>query len=194
MKTVYIITHPEVNIDPNIPVPQWSLSARGRHRMEQMLSQTWVREITVVYSSTERKAVEGGTILASHLALPLLQKEELGEIDRSATGYLPHAEHERLANLFFQYPEQSIEGWEMAQSAQERIVKAVETLLAEDTTSGSIAMITHGAVGALLLCHLAGYPISRKQDQPGKGGGNFFAFSAFSRQILHEWHPIDALL
>lgn len=52
-------------------------------------------------------------------------------------------------------------------------------------------MVSHGAVGALLLAQLLGEAISRRFDQPGSGGGNFFAFDAESRAVLHAWRPID---
>ena len=87
MKSVYFITHPEVAIDPAVPVPQWSLSETGRQRMRRLLTQPWVDTITAVYSSTERKAVEGAAILAEHLALPVHPLEARGENDRSATGF-----------------------------------------------------------------------------------------------------------
>ena len=64
MKLAYLITHPDVIVDPNVPVPQWPLSARGRERMQQMLYQPWVATITAVYSSAEQKAIDGAHILA----------------------------------------------------------------------------------------------------------------------------------
>ncbi|MFC0389117.1 histidine phosphatase family protein [Muricoccus vinaceus] len=41
---------------------------------------------------------------------------------------------------------------------------------------GDIAIVSHGGVGALLLCHLKGVPISRAEDQPGAGGGCVYSF------------------
>ena len=34
MSVVYFITHPDVLIDPAVPVPEWPLSPRGRARMQ----------------------------------------------------------------------------------------------------------------------------------------------------------------
>ena len=42
MDTVYFITHPDVLIDPTVPVPEWRLNARGIARMRAMLTQSWV--------------------------------------------------------------------------------------------------------------------------------------------------------
>ena len=59
MRTVYFITHPEVMVDANIPVPDWSLSERGLERMHLLLNQPWVSDITSIYSSTEKRRLMG---------------------------------------------------------------------------------------------------------------------------------------
>ena len=44
MTSVFFITHPEVVVDPLIPVPQWKLSPRGVARVHRMLEQDWVAD------------------------------------------------------------------------------------------------------------------------------------------------------
>ena len=82
-------------------------------------------------------------------------------------------------------------GWERAVDAQSRIVSAVERIAERDKTGGSIAIVSHGAVGTLLYCHLAGEPIARRWDQPPNGGGNFYCFTVSPRQAHSWWQPID---
>jgi broad specificity phosphatase PhoE len=190
-RDVYLITHPDVRVDPQTPVPDWSLSERGLSRMRAGLAQPWIAKLSVVYSSAERKAREGAGVIAERLGASLRVDPDLGEVDRSATGYLPHAEHEATANEMFANPELSARGWEKARDAQQRIVEAIHTLVAGDRTAGSIAIVSHGAVGALLLCHLANLPIDRKHDQPGAGGGNYFQFRYPPGQLVHGWQPFD---
>jgi broad specificity phosphatase PhoE len=126
--TVYFITHPDVRIDPAAPVTEWPLSPRGRARMTQALVRPWVRGVRAVWCSTERKARDGAQILAGHLGLPITELAELGENDRSATGYLPKAGFETVPDQFFAHPEQSVRGWERGIDAQRRIVGAVERI------------------------------------------------------------------
>src|SRR5688500_846734 len=145
--------------------------------MRAGLRQPWVRDITAIYCSTEQKAIDGAEILGEHLSLPFHEVEALGENDRSATGFLPPDEFERVADQFFGSPAQSIRGWECAVDAQARIVRAVEQIAAQDKTTGAVAVISHGAVGTLLYCHLAGEPIARRWDQPPNGGGNYYRFT-----------------
>lgn len=109
-------------------MPRWPLSELGRQRMRAGLLQPWVRELTSIYCSTEQKAIDGAAILAEHLSIGLDQISELGENDRSATGFLPPEEFERVADQFFAAPAVSVRGWERAIDAQSRIVHAVERI------------------------------------------------------------------
>ena len=187
---IYFITHPDVVVDSAIQVPDWPLSERGRERMQASLRLPWVPGICSVYASTEQKAVDGAQILAGHLGLPYRQAEALGENDRSATGYLPGPEFEVTADQFFASPTESVRGWETAEHAQQRIVAAVDGILGSWDSHGDIAIVSHGGVGTLLLCHLASWAIDRAHDQPGAGGGNYFAFGE-DRAVAHGWRPID---
>jgi hypothetical protein len=54
--TVYYITHPQIRIDPAVPVPDWGLSDLGRQRAEAMLWQPWIPHIARVIASAERKS------------------------------------------------------------------------------------------------------------------------------------------
>lgn len=190
-RTVRFITHPNVVIDPAVPVTEWPLSARGRERMQACCALPWVGGLTALYSSAERKALDGAAILSEATGLEVGIRDGLGENDRSATGYLPPVEFEATADRFFAKPAASVRGWARAVDEQRRIVATVEAVIAESPGEGGIAIVSHGAVGALLLAHLLGQPISRRFDQPANGGGNVFAFEAGSRALIHGWQPID---
>jgi broad specificity phosphatase PhoE len=191
MAKAYFITHPEVVIDPSVPVPDWPLSCKGIRRMTLMLGQPWVGRVRAIFSSAERKAVEAARIMAVHLSISPVIIDDLRENDRSSTGYLPKAEFEALADKFFARPEESVRGWERAIDAQCRIVGAVDHAISMAPTDGDIAIISHGAVGALLLCQLRGVSISRREDQPPGGGGNMYSFDMATRRLLTGWHPMD---
>ncbi len=187
MSTVHFITHPEVEIDPSVPVPEWRLSAVGVERAARLLHRPWVRSVRTVFSSAEPKAMEVATMLAAELRLTPIIRADLGENDRSATGYLPKAEFEAMADAFFSRPDESVAGWERAVDAQGRIVRAVDGALSLARNGGDVAIVAHGGVGALLLCHLKQVPISRAEDQPGQGGGNVFSFDSETRRLVLGW-------
>lgn len=185
------ITHPQVKIDPDVPVPKWGLSDIGRARAEAAAAKPWVRDIRRIVSSDETKAIEMAGILADAAGIAVEIVEEAHENDRSATGFLPPPEFERAADWFFAHPTESFHGWERAEDAQARIVSVVERILESHDPAQPIAFVGHGGVGTLLLCHLAGLPIARAHDQPPNGGGNVHAFRLRDRTPLSRWVPIE---
>ncbi|MER9235203.1 phosphoglycerate mutase family protein [Mesorhizobium sp. M0622] len=186
---MYYVTHPQVQVDATIPVPEWGLSDIGRARTVAMLDQPWVGSIRRIVSSAERKAMETAEIVARHLRLVVEVRERMHENDRSATGFLPPPEFEAVADQFFANPHKSICGWERAIDAQHRIVSEIDAVLGT-ADADDIAFVGHGGVGTLLLLCLSGREISRQADQPA-GGGNYFAYDIDARRVIHGWQPID---
>lgn len=169
------LTHPEVAVDPTVPVPDWGLSEIGRSRANNGLLEPWAPDIRQVFSSCERKAIETAEVFATRYDLDVRPIDAMHENDRSATGFLPPDEFEQVADQFFSTPETSIRGWERALDAQCRIVDAVKAVVSGVPTNDAVLIAGHGGVGTLLKCHLLGVPISRRYDQIG-GGGSWYRF------------------
>ena len=196
MPTIFFITHPDVVIDPDVPVPDWPLDERGRARMHAVTAQPWAKELRRIFASSERKSRDAAQILADKLGHDGYSViAELGENDRSATGFLAKAEFEATVDAFFAHPGESIRGWEPALNAQARIVRAIEQVMSQAPEPANIAIVGHGGTGTLLYCHLAGLPIDRCHDQPVTNSGNWFAFNRTSRKLLYDgWQSIDTTM
>jgi broad specificity phosphatase PhoE len=190
LTALFFITHPEVVIDPAVPVPDWPLSAIGRRRMERFCESTAARRLAAVVSSAERKARDGADILAERLSIPATVEPDLGENDRSATGYLAPPEFWDVVDAFFAQPDRSIRGWERAVDAQSRVVRAVERV-ARLPVEGDLAVVSHGGVGALLMAHLSDAPISRRFDQPHGGGGCCCVIDRDSLRVQEGWRVLE---
>ncbi|WP_432519881.1 histidine phosphatase family protein [Kineococcus sp. SYSU DK006] len=191
---VHVVSHPEVQVDPAVPVPQWGLSRAGHQRLQRLLEVPWAQQASFVASSAERKALQTAQAVAGVSGCTVHVDAELGENDRSATGFLPPQEFEALADAFFAEPERSVRGWETAADAQRRIVRAVDRVLdrarpvAGVPEDGSVVIVTHGGVGTLLQCALRGVAIDRRFDQPGQG--SWYAFDASTRRVAHGWRRL----
>ncbi|NTF85812.1 histidine phosphatase family protein [Agrobacterium rhizogenes] len=184
------ITHPQVRIDPTVPVPEWGLSEIGAARAQLAATRDWAGKLGLIVSSAERKAIETAEALATASGAAVEIIEATHENDRSATGFLAPPEFEKAADWFFAHPHESFKGWERAIDAQTRIVSEVEAVLSRHDPRVPIAFVGHGGVGTLLKCHLEGKPIARQGDQPA-GGGNLFAFDLAKRVISCDWTPME---
>jgi broad specificity phosphatase PhoE len=188
---VRYLTHPQVKIDPTVPVPSWGLNEVGRARAEAVATAGSLLDTTQIISSGERKAIETAEIIAAKLIVDVEVREAMHENDRSSTGFLMPDEFEAVAHQFFGQPHISIRGWERAIDAQLRIVREVEHVLARNKP-GDVLLVGHGAVGTLLFCHYSRFAIDRIHDQPA-GGGHCFAFAKEGRRVLHPWRRFEDL-
>lgn len=187
---VRYLTHPQVEIDPMVAVQHWRLNEVGRRRVAALSASGALAGTRAVVSSAETKAIETALPIASSLGAEHRVCEGMHENDRSATGFLPPAEFKLVADQLFATPERSVRGWERAADAQTRIVRETMDAL-EKAPPGDLLLVGHGAVGTLLMCHLAGWPIDRSRDQPGGGGGNFFAFERNTLRLLSNWTAME---
>jgi broad specificity phosphatase PhoE len=188
VKQLIFITHPEVIVEPKVPVSRWHLSCAGLARMREFVDLDVVAKVSSVWASTEAKAIEAAGILAAKSGIGVSVAADLGENDRSSTGFLPSEEFEAVANDFFAMPHASIRGWERASDAQERVYQATTLIVAKHNIEGDIAIVAHGAVGTLLLSKLLNEPISRMRDQPFQG--HYWIASLPDLVITTTWRPI----
>ncbi|MDW3225125.1 MAG: histidine phosphatase family protein [Paracoccaceae bacterium] len=189
VQAIYL-SHPEVEIDPDVPVPRWGLSELGAARTAALAARLGDLSGWRVVSSDEQKAIETGTPLAKLTHAPLIIRPDMHENDRSATGYQPREAFEALADAFFAAPDVSVQGWETARAAQTRIVSEVRTVIGQ--YPGTPLIFTgHGGVGTLLFCHLAVHEISRQWDQ--NGGGHWFRFSTEMDSVERGWSAMETL-
>ena len=99
MALVRYLTHPQVRIDPLVPVPDWGLSDIGRARTEVLARSSKLAGTELIVTSAERKATETADILAAAIRAPVLERERMHENDRSATGFLPPDAFEEFSRL-----------------------------------------------------------------------------------------------
>jgi len=77
---VRYLTHPQVDIDPAVPVPEWSLSAVGRDRVAALAAAGWLSGTSEIIASAERKAIETAAILGAALGLSVEVRQAMHEM------------------------------------------------------------------------------------------------------------------
>lgn len=189
IRKILYLSHPEVKVAPQTPVPEWEILDQGRRRLRAATARGWPGRGWRIIASPEIKAQQTAELIANAFALPLHTHPDMGEVDRSATGYVDHARHEALTDALFAKPDIGPEGWESAEAATARIFKAYQEVLAE--VYDNMLFVGHGAVGTLLWCTLTQTPISRAADQ--SRGGSFWAGETGPKGFLptHPWQALE---
>jgi broad specificity phosphatase PhoE len=131
-----------VNVDPQVPAPQWRLSADGiKATRELALRETW-SDVTVVFHSPEPKAVETAKVIAEVIGASLQVEPDLRELAMN-TGFLTMEEFDRRVGAYLGGAFD--DSFEPYSEAQERIVTCVNRLVRE-ANGQSIALVSHGRI------------------------------------------------
>lgn len=193
MAQILFVTHPEVVIDPAVPVPRWPLSAKGRARMEALAEALAGQPVRAIWSSDEQKAVDGAAILSARLQAPHHVEARLGENDRSATGYIAPPRFWEVVAEFFAHPDISVLGWETARAAQARICAAMARVEGE-APPGLTIVVSHGGVGQLLTAALQGVMIGHEAKSPNASGGGYLWLETSPLRLVGDgWGDIDQI-
>lgn len=191
MSLIFYLSHPEVVIDPLVPVPDWGLSAMGRERVLAVRDADWLRACRRIVTSAERKAVETAGLVAERSGAAIAVRPDMHENDRRATDFLPPPEFERVADAFFARPEESVRGWERAADAQARILAEFRAVTDGRDPAEPLLLVGHGGVGTLLYCALARLAIDRRHDQ--EVAGSVILIDGRSHRPRSGWVPMEAV-
>lgn len=168
MKKLFLITHPDVIIDPNQAIDEWVISEKGIDRAKALMTEMFWKDISVIYTSTEPKAKTVAEMAAQKFNIPIFEKENLVEIDRSSTGFMPYDEFMNTVVDFFKKPDESCRGWETARAAMKRVSSCVEDIM-KKPHGENIVLVGHGAAFALLLSYVKSVEPSFDLCQDGVG-------------------------
>ncbi len=190
MSCLIFLTHPEVVIDPDVPVQNWSLSDNGKNLLYKSLRRGALPQIDHVFSSPERKAMDASAIIRNHFNCDVTILDKFGELDRSSTGYLPEDQHHTISSLAFEYPGVSIQGWERVDDMKDRIIRCFHKIEASIENGATVLASGHGGSGFALYLYLQGLSnYDRKLSPPSMG--SIFSYSPAKQTIELEWTRLD---
>jgi broad specificity phosphatase PhoE len=144
---LYLIRHVEVELRDGTPPEEWLPTPAGVAAAERLAREPFVRELRLVASSPEPKAVATATPIANAAGLPLRVEDDLREAQRPGTPILEPDAYVALVARYLAGKENP--GWEPAADARARFGASVERLAAEG--SGPVAVVAHGLVISLHL-------------------------------------------
>jgi broad specificity phosphatase PhoE len=148
MARLYLIRHARVRIVKD-RADLWPLSEAGQSEANALAQQSFWREVAIIFSSPEPKALQTAKPAACRWSIPLEAANCLHEVRR------PHLipDYENTIARFFSNPDSSIEGLEPATKASERITRCIKRLSGKHPGK-TLAIVSHGLVCALFLARL----------------------------------------
>lgn len=191
---VHVVSHPEVQVDPAVPVPQWGLSDAGRARLRRLLEFPWARSAVLVASSAETKALQTARPSPRPAVARCTSTRSWGRTTAAAR-VSPRPRGSRRSPT----PSSSNPGAACA-GGRPRPPPSSASCTPWTACSGergscpdparttSWVVATHGGVGTLLLCALRGIPVDRRHDQPGQG--SWYRFDTVTGRVAEGWRRI----
>jgi broad specificity phosphatase PhoE len=153
---LYLVRHAEVLLRGDQPMTEWQLSPTGEQQARDLSRSPAWRDLTLIASSPEAKAVATAQPTADAAGLELRIEPDLHEVDRGKTPLVTQSEYHALVAAHFASPEESVSGWETAHAARARVVACIEGLTAG--AEGPVCVVSHGLVLSHYLAELRGVP------------------------------------
>ncbi len=151
MSHLILVRHSNPDILTDRPAKYWHRSALGEERARAISTTLDHYNPSVLFSSSEPKAIETASILASSLEVPQELADGLQEHERSNVSWTSAERFRSQLAEFFARPNERVFGDETASQARDRFSSSVRTIL-EDQADGSVAIISHGTVITLFVC------------------------------------------
>src|SRR3954471_23885061 len=162
---LYLVRHAEVLLRGDQPMTEWQLSPTGEQQARDLSRSPAWRELTLIASSPEAKAVATAQPTADAAGLELRIEPGLHEVDRGRTPLVTRTEYDAVVAAHFASPEESVSGWETADAARARVVSCIGDLTAG--AEGPVCVVSHGLVLSHYLADLRGLPAPDLEEWRG---------------------------
>jgi broad specificity phosphatase PhoE len=145
---LHLVRHTAVELVDGVPPPDWPVTEEGRRAAERLARDPVWRELALVATSPEAKAVATAEPIARAAELAPRVIADLREVARHGTPVLPRAQYVDLVARYL--AGEPFEGWwEPREHARLRAVAALDRVAA--ASPGPAAVVTHGLLLSLVL-------------------------------------------
>jgi broad specificity phosphatase PhoE len=150
-----LLKHSKTIIDQNISVSNWELDEKGLQKLKNLLENSDFKNIDVLYSSTEKKAIKTAEIFSKKFNLEIKTMDELRELNRDKGEFGPQETYLDLVKKTVRNRNQSYNNWETAQNALTRFSNGIKKIEAKYNNK-NILIVSHGIVINLYFANLKG--------------------------------------
>lgn len=148
MDRVLLVRHAKPTIVPEVPASEWELSDVGRMQAAELFAGLQLRDVDLIVTSDERKAIETGELIMDVARCGLMVDSRIAEqgievpwIDEPEVFQTAVARH-------FADPDAVVLGKESSRTAMDRFSRVVEGAVAR---SERPALVSHGRIMAAYI-------------------------------------------
>ncbi|WP_019415088.1 histidine phosphatase family protein [Paenisporosarcina sp. TG20] len=173
MLTLYITRHGQTEWNVQQRMQGWAdspLTTNGIEAAIQLGEYLQEVPLTAVYSSTSERTIHTAQLIIGKRDIPLIQKEDLREINvgewQGKTSTEIERDYKEQVKTYYEHPDQfeSISG-ENFHTLKKRIECAIEEI--EDAhPNGHVLIVTHGVVKKCLINHFSGVELNLLWEPP----------------------------
>ncbi|MFC1790075.1 histidine phosphatase family protein [Patescibacteria group bacterium] len=143
-----LVRHSKTSPTGKIPIPLWGLSEQGIVSVKDFANKQIVKEIEVIYSSLQTKALETALYLAKPNAIPIKIHPGLTEISSFTREFFGSGKYEQNVDDFYSEKIKRIANGETYQRALARFKRAIGEIIKveEKNNRQNIGFISHGNI------------------------------------------------
>jgi broad specificity phosphatase PhoE len=146
-----LIRHSKTSVEPDVPILLWHLSKEGAKLARRLAKRQVIRDLDVIYSSLQTKALETARLLVQPNSLQVKTNKDLTEISSFTQGFIGQVgdgKFQQFVNDFYQGKIKRHAGGESYDEALERFMKAIKGIIKEGKTKGmeNIGIVSHGNI------------------------------------------------
>jgi len=143
-----LIRHSKTSPTADIPIPLWGLSKEGIRLAKKLSKNKIIKEIGVIYSSLQTKALETALLLAKSNTIPIKTNPNLTEISLFTIKFFGSEKYEENVKNFYSGKIKRIAGGETYQEAIQRFSQTIDKIINEEKRGGikNVGIVSHGNI------------------------------------------------
>jgi len=144
---ITFIRHSKTAVKPEVPIPLWGLSEIGISKANELSEQDTIRQLDVIYSSLQTKAIETMLLLAKPNLIPMKTHEGLAEVSSFTNGFEANEDiYMKQVEQYYSHEIDRIDGGETINEALTRFMNALESIVTNESVTANIGIVTHGYI------------------------------------------------
>lgn len=153
---IIFLRHAQTSVNLSKPARNWVLSEEGMRKMKSIAKDVIFDNIDIVYSSTEKKAIQTAFFISEIKGKKIITKKSFDELKRKKPLENKMLYEDAVAKVF-KNPSQAVLEWETAEEALIRFSREVEKIDKENKDK-IILIVSHGLVLSLYFANLLKIP------------------------------------